>query len=521
MPIDSSLLYPDAIVPRSQGDGWKRSFSLIRERIWSTLSEYSSFQEVNRAIPIVVTSEIDEKADVLQVSFVTSSAYTQGGGRGVADILSTYLVPGSYVPISYSHACRFRVDAPGIPPLFFNEYHIDLPHKDDIPVLRANLPNVKRMIRFAMLGTIFTRKIMEKRSHHPLEREVLFAENIADLFTINRNVKSPSLVNELGAHGMYPRPHSTIPFRRDIFHEMQHMQLQFPHEFAATYHPKTIIRILSYSYLFRKIVSFPGTDAIEKQPSCFRMITMRPKEKGKATLHGILFTFDETLFDKQFTMLDFFKLCQSCSPGLIRFSPHCFQDTRSGSSIISYFLAVQKHDGRLLSLQERVRFISALEKALLSSRVSTPETSLHIKQPVPLHAIEHFLLEKGVFDEVLFAHYIREVEKTVASASLFATGYFMLHTLQERDTTRYMYHTSVQSKEGTLLLAICSESQTLTDNLEEFLHTLIDVPFVLFPCHALYFTLIFLSEDDPERVNTIRSELMSLLHSSEKASIAN
>lgn len=362
------------------------------------------FAELSRRLPIVHHSPITRAPGSLAIGVLCSGHYTHGTGRFVSDMCSRYLVPGKQLALVLCRSMGFSFQKKPDERFFVSELIVEVQDEADLPVIQNNLPGLIHDIRMCILAVQHVRQLVQLKPLTFEQREIIFQENLASL--LERPSKDQASLFDQAHHlimkalgeekvqqiheqispHLKMKPHT---FDRDIYAEMQHFLKLFKDAFVAIRETKHIKRLISYQYLFRKILDRHITKQPKKRHLSVKILRAdiqgeRHKEHVLGILVGLNLIDENEIFDER----HLFKAIQSTYPNLIKVTGSQITDRREGSPIRTVYLEVRKKNGLPFTQVE----IGEIRKRLPKEMKNRIETVVH---PIFMHRNEEEIM-RGV-----------------------------------------------------------------------------------------------------------------------------
>ena len=482
MIFNPSWIKPDPAISEHGKSRFSVSFKIIHELLSELLHSYGSIQEIERSLPIMTSSDLTAPGSIFTIQVLASGTYTQGAGRYIADMLSTYIVPGKYTTIPANRSSRLLVCGK---PAFYTEYLIELPSSDDLPILQANIRSVLRMLKATLHGGVYVRKLLEKKPLSDLEERMIIQQNVADLsdesfgpfhnkFT-SELAKSVSNTTYEPILGTLKKSRSTM-FRRDLFHTMQRYYFSLPTEIGKTLTPKNHGKVLGLLFYFKKML-------LVQKGGVYGRVIPYEKQGGKYQSLLVLFCSTEPMHDLPRVI----STCQKVVPHSTRVSEFSIDDVKEGMFIGTYGVVIKRSDDRPFSSEEyhtlKEQFVATMHSNIPARPLSSFDTLVSLSKRVRLATSEKHatiiekltssILSSGKENKSLLRSYVSSFsllpERSDEAMRALLTGYYMLHSLLERGETSELLSTSAQRVDGYFLLAIESENSFLHSATSHFM----------------------------------------------------
>ncbi len=345
------------------------------------------YNKVDQMLPIPYFSIGNMAPSTISITILCKAKYTQGAGRYMGDMGSRWLIPGKQLNLVITRCLNFEFIAnPGMQ-YFINELIIHVENNKDLKQVQNNLPNVIREIRRNILAVQHTRMVVLQKNLSLDQKKIIIQENIASL--INQPLKEfnnsmfdqmqhllikaaaedkVTKIQEQLAPLLELKPHA---FDGDIFKEIQHFVLLMRDHFTANRKVRHLNRIISYQYLFRKMLGHAVVSSPTKRHLSMKLMhTKISQENEKLSVLGILIAINFVNENEIFEDKHILKAIQHFLPECNMVKQSLLIDRRGSEKIRTLYLEVSKESKENFSIQE----IKNLHKNLpreLKSRVET------------------------------------------------------------------------------------------------------------------------------------------------------
>lgn len=390
-------------------------------RTGETLSDYE--MRLNKTLPLVRMSEIS--SDVFPATFsftvLSDGSYTHGTGRFVADTASRFLVPGKQLSIVSTLGSAFKIENIENRFFFIMEMIILIEESSDGLVIQHNFENVAKDIRLSILAVKHARQIVRIKPLSLDQKKIIFEENLASLFS-RTSKESHTLFDQ--AHGLllkaageeaFSRVQQELApllelkehtFDRDIFKEIQDFVGLFKDAFSAIRDPKHLKRMISYQYLFKKILTQGICNQPHKRHTSIKLLRTylnsgRFKQPVLGVLVGLNFIQENEVFEKRHLL----KALQSCFPHLIFIEESYIADSSLDPKVHTYYLEVKKRSRSDFTQSDLIKIRKCLPREI-TNRI---ETVVH---PVFMHRNEEEIM-RGILDLAKQLKYVDDIPQVI------------------------------------------------------------------------------------------------------------
>jgi hypothetical protein len=228
------------------------------------------FQKLNSALPIITISSANEVPCTLSIRLLCSGEHTHGVGRFLCDRIARFLIPGKHLSLSVMRSLNFKFLIHPHSNYFIIELFIEAENTRDLKIIQENFPKIAEEIRLIILGVTHARKVVLSKGLSIEEKGMILLENLSSL------VKRPHqelyhtifddthhvLLKAMQEKSPDKIPDHLLPFLEEkpqefdslIFNEIQNYLMIFDESFSKTRPLTHLNKVLSYLYLFRKII---------------------------------------------------------------------------------------------------------------------------------------------------------------------------------------------------------------------------------------------------------------------------
>lgn len=318
----------------------------------------SSFEKLNHSLPIIQISDEAEAPCLLSLKVLLRKENTQGVGPFICRMIGEKLLPGKKMEITFLRSLSFKFIVKPKEPYYIIEFFINVESLQDLQKIKKNLPHFKEEVRLTILGVEHSRKIVLAKGHSLEEKRMILLENFTSLLKSRDDFERKTLFEDVqrlllkGVHEENPDkiPDHLIPFIDEkphafdhrIFNEVENLSILFHEDFSRKRPLSHLSKIVSYLYLFRKIISHSVQIKPEVRHLSFKLIHL--KVDGIPTLAVIL---GVNLIDDHESIEenDLLKAIQLCSPKAQLLHGSNVINEHSKKRVTTLYLEVQKEDG--------------------------------------------------------------------------------------------------------------------------------------------------------------------------------
>lgn len=317
----------------------------------------SSFEKLSRSLPIVQISEESNAPCILSLKVLTREEYTQGMGLFLCRMIDEKLLPGKKMAITFLRSLTFKFIVKPKTPYYIIEFFINVESQKDLETIQKNFPRFQEEVRLTTLGVEHARKIVLAKGYSLEEKRMILLENFTSLIKSSSDFDRKTLFEDVqrllfkGIHEEYPDkiPDHLLPFidakpqtfDHHIFNEIENLSILFHDDFSRKRPLSHLSKIISYLYLFRKIITHSMQLKSDSRHLSFKLIPL--KIDGVPTLAiilGVNLIEDwETLEEED--LLDAIK---KCAPNARLVPGSNVINERSKKRVSTLYMEVQKED---------------------------------------------------------------------------------------------------------------------------------------------------------------------------------
>ena len=317
----------------------------------------SSFDKLNLALPIVQISDENEAPSILSLKVLVREEHTHGIAHFLSRMIDEKLVPGKKMEISFFRSLSFKFIIKPKERYYIVEFFINVGSPADLQTIKKNLPRFEEEIRLTTLGVEHARKVVLSKGHSLEEKRMLLLENFTSLVKSMNDFDRKTLfedVQKLFLKGLHEESPDKVPdhllpfidsnpqtFDHHIFNEVENLSILFHEDFSRKRSLSHLSKIISYLYLFRKIITYSVQIKPDKRYLSFKLIQLKVKEVPTlAVLLGVnLIEPHESLEEE-----DLLKAIQNTAPSVKILPGSNVINERGKQQVSTLYLEVQKED---------------------------------------------------------------------------------------------------------------------------------------------------------------------------------
>ena len=403
------------------------------------------FQNLLADMPIITAASIDETPSLVSVTLIAQAEHTQGIGRYICDYYSRWAIPGKQVPILSVCSLSFRFKKHPEKPLFFTEIMLMVTDQKDLALVKSRLPKMEKELKINILAVTHARNIVSTKPLTLEQKRILIQENIASL--LDRKEIDNSIFEQMQELLIKASAeHNTTQIKdqitsiqemrptvldRDIYKEMQQFVMQLKDHYVACRDLKYINRIVSYHYIFRKIIKNAIATSPQKRHISIKIMrttvqTPNSTHPALGILVGINLIRENELFEQRHLL----QAIETCMPDVILIPDSVIVDSRQADRLRTIYLEVKHPDETPFSTGE----IKNLRRTLAKEVKSQIESVTH---PIFVHRNEEEVMRDilSLSGQLKYLHDIPQVIISFHQQTNFEISFtvILLRLLREND----------------------------------------------------------------------------------------
>ena len=334
---------------------------------FSRKEEY--YKEIEDSLPIVHHTPISKEQRIVSVACICGAKHTHGTGRFMCDLYSRWLIPGKQIPIVNNRSISFHFVEHPQTDFFLNELFLNITDEKDIPLIQNNLPIVTRELRLNILSVQHARHVVSIKPLSLEQKKIMIQENITSLVDRNKKEMEPTIqeylhqiITKFLAEDKMTKIKDQLQplvemkptaFDRDIYSEMQQFMIQLKDNFIVKRDLKYLNRMISYHYIFRKIIRNSINNDPDKRHLSLKILraSLHVDEKPYPVLGvliGVNFVDENEIFEERHLT----KAIQSVIPSCNMVNQSHVIDRRGEKNIRTIYLEVEKPERESFTQKE-------------------------------------------------------------------------------------------------------------------------------------------------------------------------
>jgi hypothetical protein len=321
------------------------------------------FTKILNAIPqITWTNGGEISPHILSITTLCWAEHTHGVGRFLGDIYSRWLIPGKQLKLVYVHSMAFRFSLFPEAGFFIHELFLKIDTKEDLNLVKEYLPVLANEVALNISAVHHARKVVSLKPLSIDQKRILIQENISSL--LNRPQKESSysifdqmhhfLVKVTAEEKVTKIKEQIAPllefrpqlFDRDIFHELQNFVSLFKNEFISNRELVHLSRIISYSYIFRKLLSNKALSEPNQRHLSLKLLHTKIEiEDEPKKILGILICINMLRENEIIGEKHLFNAIWGILHSVVKISGTSITDKNSQTNIKTLYIEIYKKDG--------------------------------------------------------------------------------------------------------------------------------------------------------------------------------
>ena len=382
------------------------------------------FNRFHEKVPFIDYTCFDKDNPSISITLICSTSHTHGVGRFMCDFYSRWLIPGKQIPIVNTRSLAFEFELYPKHSYYLSEIILHVQDPQDISLIKANLPSLSNELRINISAVQHTRHVISIKSLSLDQKKLLIQENIISLLDRSSKEIEPSLweyMNQLTTKCLAEDKVTQIKdhiaplldlkptaFDRDIYSEMHQFMSHLKDSYTISHDIKHLNRLISYNYIFRKIIKNAVTTDPNKRHISTKVLrsTLRLDHADYPIL-GILicmnFLNDHEVFEEKHLL----NAVQSILPSSHIIPNSSIVDRRGLKRVRSVYLEVKKTDHMAYTSKE----IKDLKKKLAIEVGNRIEGLIH---PIFVHRNEEEIM-KNILDLSKQLKYIHDLPQVIVN----------------------------------------------------------------------------------------------------------
>jgi len=331
------------------------------------------FQKLNETLPIMRISPAHEAPCTLAITLLCSGDCTYGVGRFLCDRIARFLIPGKFLPLTLIRSLDFKFLVHPDYRYSITEIYIEAENSDELRIIEENFPRVSREICLTTLSVEHARKVVLLRGMSIKEKGMLLLENFCSLVNRPHKELHHTIFDEahhLLLKAMQEKSPDKIPdhllpmlkenpqvFNATIFNEIQNYLMLFDESFSKIRPLTHLNKLLSYLYLFRKIITHTILTTPLERHTSFKLLSSKLNYKERtvpilAFLIGVNLIKDHEILEEQ----EVFNAIERDLPGVEIVNESLINKKQGKERVRIIYLEIKHPDERPFT-QEEVKLL--------------------------------------------------------------------------------------------------------------------------------------------------------------------
>lgn len=331
------------------------------------------FQKLHEALPLLRMSESDEAPCTLSISMLCQADYSHGVGRFLADRIARDLLPGKSLPLTLLRSLSFKFLIQPNQRYFITETCIEVENTRDLKIIQDNFSKLSHELCLTTAGVEHARKIVLAKALSIEEKGMILLENLTSLIKGPQKELYQTLFDEthiLLLKAIQEKTPDKIPdhliplieakpqvFDFTIFNEIQNYLMVLDASFSKTRPISHLNKLLSYIYLFRKIITHTIITQPQNRHISFKLLKTQLKEKEQTIpilsfLIGVNLLNDHEILTEQ----EVFRMIEQELPSVQLVKESLITQKQKKERIRTLYLEIQKENALPFS-QEEVKLL--------------------------------------------------------------------------------------------------------------------------------------------------------------------
>ncbi|WP_194847766.1 hypothetical protein [Candidatus Neptunochlamydia vexilliferae] len=323
------------------------------------------FEKLAPLLPLVELSEETEAPCTLSLTTLVREEHTHGVALFLCNMISQKLCPGKKMTISCLRSLSFKFIVRPKERFYVIEFFLEVDSKQELQRIQENFPRFKEEVRSTILGVRHARRIVGVKGLTLEEKRMLLHENLFSLIKDPSEIEGRDFfgdVQSLLFKGIYDQDPDKIPdhlfpiidtkpqtFDPLIFREIEQLSALFHDEFATPRPTAHLSKLLSYLYLFKKVITYAFEAKPKERHLSFKMMQLHlDGVPTLAVLLGInLIETHESLEEKEL-----FENIKKTIPNVTLVPGSHIINEQGKNRVRTLYIEVQKNDQKGFGIEE-------------------------------------------------------------------------------------------------------------------------------------------------------------------------
>ncbi len=328
-----------------------------------------SLARLDQLLPCFHVDAPKASPGVFIFTLLCQANFTNGVGRYVSDCLSRWLIPGKFFPLCAVHSLNFQFLADRSHNFFMHQVIVEVKEGNELTLIKNNVPALMEEMRLNIMAVQHARSVMTISTLSEEQKSWIIQENIATIIDRPSKEFDSTLYDQM--HQFFIKlsaeekigqikesfasfiKHKPNIFDRDIYSEIQYFVLIFRETFTALRPLKHVGRIISYQYIFRKLLQQQMKARPKERHLVVKLVkTQLQQPIASKSVVGVLIGINVLSDLERFEKTHILKALNHCLPGLKAVKDSYIVDQRSQDKIRLLYLEIEKEDYSPFTLPE-------------------------------------------------------------------------------------------------------------------------------------------------------------------------
>lgn len=268
--------------------------------------------------------------------------YQKHAFRFLIEMLSSWLLPGRRLSFMNVFLSEFCIPSLGSSPYMICEIIINVNSQIDFEQIKSNLSVIESDVCLGMKSSFYAKRILEVKGLSIDAKTALIQENITNILE-----RKPQY------------------FDFDVLTEMQHILVICRNEFKSQRSSRHLSRIICVQYLFRKSLALKSQFTNQRHLFIKIFRAELQLQDFKKHVLGIIVGFNFLKEKEVFEKRHFIRSIQNHIPNAVWVEGSFFEDRRSPQNFCTFYLELEKCDGKKFTHEEIAKLRKTLPNDLL------------------------------------------------------------------------------------------------------------------------------------------------------------
>ncbi|MFY7843271.1 MAG: hypothetical protein ACOVOR_04570 [Rhabdochlamydiaceae bacterium] len=338
---------------------------------------------INESVPLFYCELPEQTPRIASFSMLCPASFTHGVGRYASDAVCRWLVPGKFFSLLSVHSMVFSFIDDDRLAFFLHNITFEIEDSKELQLVKNNLNNLMEEMRLSILAVKNARHVMHLSKLSNLQKSVIIEENLSTIFNRTSKKGDSTIYDQIHHFFLKAAAEEKLGkmkqsfmalieknpslFDRDIYSQIQHFVLLFRGSFTALRSLKHIGKMISYQYLFRKLLEYQVKQDPQERHVVFKLLKTKLQKIGHhesviGLIVGINLLHDRERFEKPHIL----KALKQCLHSLKEVKDSYIVDQRSNDRVRLFYIECMKEDGLSFSLEELKTIKNQIQREIKS-----------------------------------------------------------------------------------------------------------------------------------------------------------